>query len=66
MLADVHRSGSTFELAERLSVEDHITEFYLVSRGDGHDVTLSLDATVAVRLAHFILSRRGDAAPGGK
>lgn len=62
----VDSEGGTQQLTESLSVEDHRTEFYVVSRGDGHDLTLSLDAPVAERLARFILSRRGHAAPGGK
>ena len=47
------------QLTAALVVEDHGTEFYLVSRGDGHDYTLSLDAEIAARLAQFILERRG-------
>ena len=55
--------GPTERLTTSLTVEDHGTEFYLISDGDGHDLTLSLDARVAERLAHFILARRGKAAP---
>lgn len=54
------------KLSASLTVEDHGTEFYLVSEGDGHDLTLSLEAPVAERLARFILSRRGFAVSGGK
>ena len=64
MTADI--ATSTKLLTDSLTVEDHGTEFYLVVGGDGHDLTLSLDAPVAERLARFILSRRGLAAPGGK
>lgn len=63
---EVSDDGMELKLAEGLSVEDHGTEFYLVSEGDGHDLTLSLEAPVAERLARFILSRRGEAASGGK
>lgn len=54
------------KLSPSLSIEDHGTEFYLVSEGDGHDLTLSLEAPVAERLARFILSRRGLVASGGR
>lgn len=54
------------QLSDTLRVEDHGSEFYLVSEGEGHDITLSLEAPVAERLAKFILSRRGGAALGGK
>lgn len=54
------------QLAPGLVIEDHGTEFFLLSRGERHDVTISLDAPVAETLARFILSRRGDAASGGK
>lgn len=53
-------------LTNGLIVEDHGDEFYLVWEGVGHDVTFALDGEVAVRLAEFILSRRGGAALGGK
>lgn len=59
-------SPSHLELAKGLAVEDHGTEFYLVSEGQGHDITISLEAPVAERLARFILSRRGVSALGGK
>ena len=54
------------DLCPGLSAEDHGTEFYLISEGEGHDFTLSIEAPVAERLARFILSRRGAAALGGK
>jgi len=54
------------QLAPGLMAEDHGTEFYIISEGEGHDLTLSLEAPVAERLARFILSRRGLAASGGK
>lgn len=54
----------TEQLSRHLSIEDHGSEFYLVSEGDGYDLTLSLDAPVAERLARFILARRGGAASG--
>lgn len=54
------------ELGTGFSIEDHGSEFYLISEGEGHDLTLSLEAPVAERLARFILSRRGAAALGGK
>lgn len=57
---------STEELAPGLVVEDHGSEFYIVSEGEGHDLTLALEAPVAERLARFILARRGGAASGGK
>lgn len=57
-----HESG--VEIAPRLRVEDHGSEFYLVSEGDGHDLTLALEAPVAERLARFILARRGRTASG--
>lgn len=53
---------TSIELAEGLQIEDHGSEFYLVSEGVGHDITISLDVPVAERLARFILSRRGAAA----
>lgn len=58
--------SQALSLASGLSVEDHGSEFYLISEGEGHDLTLSLEAPVAERLARFILSRRGAAALGGK
>ena len=51
--------ASVQQLTPTLAIEDHGTEFYVVSRGEGHDLTLSLDADVAERLALFILERRG-------
>lgn len=51
-------------LGPGLSVEDHASEFYLISHGEGLDFTLSLDAPIAEHLARFILSRRGDAPSG--
>lgn len=57
---------SSIQLSASLTFEDHGTEFYLISEGDGHDLTLSLEAPVAERLARFILSRRGFAVSGGK
>lgn len=57
---------NTFSVAPGLSIEDHGDEFYLVWEGVGHDVTFALDGEVAVRLAEFILSRRGEAALGGR
>ena len=45
-------------LSENLLVEDHGTEFYLVSTGQGHDLTVSLERDVALRLAQFILRGR--------
>jgi hypothetical protein len=56
----------SWPLADGLAVEDHATEFFLVFRGDGHDVTISLDAPVAEALARFILQRRGSAASGSR
>lgn len=55
---------STEELEPGLRIEDHGSEFYLVSEGEGHDLTLALEAPVAERLARFILARRGGAASG--
>lgn len=55
---------ATEELAPGLSIEDHGSEFYIVTGGDGHDLTLALEAPVAERLARFILARRGGAALG--
>jgi hypothetical protein len=60
---------SNQKLSPHLSVEDHGSEFYLISEAEGHDFTLTLEAPVAERLAEFILSRRrlrGDAAVGRK
>lgn len=48
-------------LSDNLQVENHGTEFYLVSTGQGHDLTVSLERDVAQRLAQFIL--RGRSAP---
>lgn len=56
----------TEALAPGLTVEDHGSEFYIISQGDGHDLTFALEAPVAERLARFILARRGMAASGGK
>lgn len=53
---------STQILSPHLTVEDHGSEFYLVSVGEGYDFTLTLEALVAERLARFILSRRGGSA----
>lgn len=58
------RSTSQEELAPGLTIEDHGSEFYIISEGDGHDLTLALEAPVAERLARFILARRGGAASG--
>lgn len=55
-------AAPTETLAPGLTVEDHGSEFYIVSAGDGHDLTLALEAPVAERLARFILARRGGAA----
>lgn len=57
---------NTEQLSPQLSVEDTGDAFFIISEGTGHDLTLSLDPDVAVRLARFILSRRGGAALGGK
>jgi len=59
------RPDSRISLTRGLAVEDHGSEFYLISEGDGHDLTLALEAPVAERLARFILARRGGAASGG-
>lgn len=59
-------ANTSIELTKGLHVEDHGSEFYLISEGEGHDITISLEAPVAERLARFILSRRGGAALGGK
>lgn len=53
------RFAPSARLSEGLVVEDHGTEFYVVSRGEEHDVTISLEAPVAEALARFILQRRG-------
>ena len=45
-------------LSDNLQVENHGTEFYLVSTGQGHDLTVSLERDVAHRLAQFILRGR--------
>lgn len=45
-------------LSVNLSVEDTGDSFFIISEGTGHDLTLSLEPDVAVRLAEFILSRR--------
>lgn len=52
-----HDPPSTIELSASLSIEDQGTEFYLISEGDGHDLTFSLDDTVAEHLATFIIER---------
>ena len=57
---------TSIELTKGLHVEDHGSEFYLVSEGVGHDITISLEAPVAELLARFILSRRGGSALGGQ
>lgn len=59
-------SESRASLSPNLTVEDHGSEFYLISEGEGHDLTFSIEAPVAERLARFILSRRGGAASGGR
>lgn len=57
----------TAKLSANLIVEDHGSEIYLISESEGHDLTFSLEAPVAERLARFILSRRDQrAALGGK
>lgn len=48
---------SKMELSSNLTVEDHGSEFYLISRGGGHDITITLEGPVAERLARFILDR---------
>lgn len=53
-------------LSTNLSIEDTGDAFFIISEGEGHDLTLSLDPDLALRLAHFILSRRGGAALGGR
>lgn len=53
---------SQVEIAPGLRIEDHGSEFYIISEGEGHDLTLALEAPVAERLARFILARRGGAA----
>jgi len=58
-MSSTRQESNQQDLAAGLVVEDHGTEFYLVSRGEGHDLTLSLEADVAEQLARFILSRRG-------
>ena len=60
------RDRGAVELTPGLRVEDHGSEFYLISEGVGHDITISLEAPVAEHLARFILSRRGASALGGK
>ena len=45
-------------LSQDLSVEDTGDGFFIIVKGNGHDLTLSLDDDVAVRLAAFIASRR--------
>lgn len=55
-------------LTAQLSVEDTGDAFFLLSEGEGHDLTLSLEPEVAFQLAEFILSRRrlrADAFPSG-
>lgn len=52
-----NNQAPTRQLSPTLVVEDHGTEFFLVSRGEGHDITLSLDADVAVELSHFLSER---------
>lgn len=58
------KHGRRSDIRPDLSIEDHGTEFYVVSRGEGHDLTLSLDSTVAEALAHFILDRLGQRPAG--
>ena len=51
------RSRASEEIAPGLSIEDTGDAVFLVSEGDGHDLTLSLEPAVALRLAKFILSQ---------
>lgn len=48
---------SEVELRPGLTLEDHGTEFYLISEGDGHDLTLSLEVDIARAIAQFIDAR---------
>lgn len=48
---------SEIELDPTLSVEDHGTEFYIIMRGDAHDVTISIEADAAAELARFVMQR---------
>lgn len=45
-------------LAPGLRVEDTGDSIFLVSEGNGHDLTLSIEPEVATILAEFIMSRR--------
>lgn len=54
-------SGSRMSLSRGLAVEDHGGEFFLISEGEGYDITLSIENAVAVDLARFILGRRSGA-----
>lgn len=49
---------TTEKLAPGLSVEDTGDAFFVIIKGAGHDITISLDNDVAIRLAQFISSRR--------
>ncbi|MFA5861783.1 MAG: hypothetical protein WDA16_08815 [Candidatus Thermoplasmatota archaeon] len=48
---------SDIELRPGLTLQDHGTEFYLITQGDGYDLTLSLDEAVAEQLAIFVMER---------
>lgn len=49
---------SVFALAPGLTIEFTGDAFFLVSRGEGHDLTLALEPSVAFDLAEFILRRQ--------